>query len=247
MIETYIIENMVTGKKYVGITSVGLSSRLHKHFTNAVSGVDTYFYRSIRLYGIENFSIRKLDTSNSWIEAYASEKHFITKENTLTPHGYNISEGGSGGDIINCLPEDKLKKYLKYRKQASTKENNGNYSGFSDEDIISLASEYFNKLGYIGGPRVWIRFAKENGYPQTFSKNRFGGSYDNFIELVKNRTQLPIIKHKKTLDHIEKMRKRVKGRRWVNDGIRSVQIPPLEVQSYIDNGYTLGRIKNAKN
>lgn len=243
MIETYIIENVDTGKKYVGITSVGLSNRFHKHYTNAIHGIDTYFYRSIRLYGIGKFSIKRVDVSDSWEEAYASEKYHIQRENTLVPHGYNITNGGSGGGVINCLPEDKLIKYLKYRKVASTKENNGNYSGYSDEDLITVACNYFNELGYIGGPRVWINFAKENGYPQTFSKNRFGGSYSKFIELVQHRTHLPILKNKKTQNHIEKIRKRMKGSKWVNNGTHAIQIHDGEVQSYIDNGYTLGRIK----
>ena len=54
----------------------------------------------------------------------------------------------------------------------------------SDLELVMIASEYYIEKG-VFVRREWMRFCKENGYPQTFSKNRFDGKYDVFVEKVR--------------------------------------------------------------
>ena len=94
----YKATNILTGKSYIGFTS-NLASRKRLHKYNAWKR-NSPFYASIRLYGFDQFV---------WEEIYSSrdkehtlcvmEDYFINSYNTKYPHGYNMKDGGSGGNL----------------------------------------------------------------------------------------------------------------------------------------------------
>ena len=87
----YLIENKITSEKYVGYTSLSLKERFTKHKYNAISGGETYLYRAMRKYGIENFTIICLQEDGNLNE---DEPRWI---NHINPE-YNMTKGGEGGD-----------------------------------------------------------------------------------------------------------------------------------------------------
>lgn len=96
----YCIENSITGKKYIGQTSVSVIARWSAHCSAARNGEDTYLYRSMRCHGIDAFSVSIIETisKNTKHELVQTlndlEIFYIDELNTLHPSGYNMTKGG---------------------------------------------------------------------------------------------------------------------------------------------------------
>lgn len=91
----YKIQNLINNKIYIGQTSQKYpNSRWSAHKREAQNGNDRPLYRAIRKYGIDNFQfiIMLKNIPNDKLDYY--ERLWISKMNTQTPNGYNISPGG---------------------------------------------------------------------------------------------------------------------------------------------------------
>lgn len=86
----YLITNKVNSKTYIGKTTKSLQERFKRHCYNHKTQ-NTYLYRAMRKYGIENFTIELLE------ETQSLNKQEIYWIKTLKPH-YNMTIGGDGGD-----------------------------------------------------------------------------------------------------------------------------------------------------
>ena len=90
----YIIENSVNSRVYVGITTRSLAKRWAEHMGDARRGVDRALYKAMRKYGIEKFTIRSVETADSWDDLCLKE---IALLKTLKKKvKYNYSSGGDG-------------------------------------------------------------------------------------------------------------------------------------------------------
>lgn len=105
MIGIYKIENLINHKVYIG-QSRNISKRWKNHRYLANSGQDTYLYRAMNKYGIENFqftvieqcSIEQLDEREKyWIKYFQSNDR---------EKGYNLTSGGEGNDSLKLSKED---------------------------------------------------------------------------------------------------------------------------------------------
>lgn len=246
----------LNAKVYIGYTSKGVNFRLKRHINLAYSGKDTYFYRAIRKYGAEKIIAQTLcnDISNR-SEAVTEEKRQIKLHNSNdSKYGYNMTIGGDGGDSFSGLPENKKVEIRKIKSKQSTGNNNGRWSGYSDDELINYATNFFIKNKTLGR-REWAIFCKENGLPQTFSKNRFNGKYSIFIQRVKEELAIRGIEfddaqfNNKTKTYSnesrEKISKSITGRKWYNDGVSDYQRLPTDPM-IITKNLSLGRI-NANN
>lgn len=134
----YLITNNINGMKYIGQTIQLLNKRWNNHIFSSRHIVDndnSYLHRSMRKYGVENFSIKliqevvcknKKDLNDKLNEL---EIYYISEYDTLRPNGYNISPGGGmvspesklyidqydlGGNLINeNKTVNEIEKYLK--------------------------------------------------------------------------------------------------------------------------------------
>lgn len=86
----YLITNKVNGHRYIGKTSQPLEKRWYQHCKNAEYGKDTYFYRAIRKYGVDSFSICFL------CDGLDEEEILLITEHNPE---YNMTVGGDGGDV----------------------------------------------------------------------------------------------------------------------------------------------------
>lgn len=86
----YIITNKLNGSRYIGKTSKTLEKRWYQHCKNAEYGTDTYLYRAMRKYGVENFTIEPL------CEGLNEEEILMIAEHRPE---YNMTFGGDGGDM----------------------------------------------------------------------------------------------------------------------------------------------------
>ncbi len=97
----YVATNKVNGKRYIGITCRHLSERRSKHFWSAFKeNSRTYFHRSIRKYGKENFEFAIMRSCGTYDEAAQYEIALIAE---ISPE-YNQSKGGDG--YLGWSPSD---------------------------------------------------------------------------------------------------------------------------------------------
>ena len=98
----YKIENQLNGKSYVGQTVREARQRFSEHArSNSPLG------RAMRKYGVENFTIQVLDEAGTMDELNAKEIEWVSRENTMTPIGYNLCIGGGSTEGFNHGAESK--------------------------------------------------------------------------------------------------------------------------------------------
>jgi hypothetical protein len=112
----YRIYNTISGKSYIGETTVDIYSRWKKHLNSIKrnSGCPALKY-AINKYGINIFKLSVIIICFDE-DRYIYEKEYIKRYISIVPNGYNILEGGAGGGFKgkNHTQEtkDKIKKNL---------------------------------------------------------------------------------------------------------------------------------------
>ena len=101
----YTYTNRINDKVYVGIVrdykgnGRSFNDRRKEHERVYKHG-DSYLYRSMRKYGIENFVFEIIESHGNYSitprEIDNLEKYYISKLNTFAPNGYNLTKGGQG-------------------------------------------------------------------------------------------------------------------------------------------------------
>ena len=236
-----------TNKNYIGFTSMTMEKRLHKHFTNADFGITTKFYNALRKYGRDSIISEIIDYAETQEEAYDKEAFYIEKYDTYK-NGYNSTTRGGGGWIIGQLSKEQQESYLRKRSELNTGDKNPNHSGYSDEDIIKTGAELFRDNDYIFNIRLWQRFAKENGYPMTFSKCRFNGEGMNgFRKRICEYLGIEKMeKYKPTKEHREKLSIQQKEMCWITNGVETKRIYKSDKDKF-DSSWYLGHRFNKSN
>jgi len=96
----YLITNTVNKKVYVGKTIKTLGRRWTLHKYLAKCGKAGYLYNALRKYGTEAFTVEIIATASTLEELNLLEKQLIQKYNSKNGEiGYNIREGGEGGNF----------------------------------------------------------------------------------------------------------------------------------------------------
>lgn len=243
----------INGRSYIGYTSKSIGERLHKHLINAFYGIDSKFYRSIRKYGPVNIISKVLGVYDTKEEAIEFEKKYINEFNTYA-NGLNSTLGGDGGDIISSLSPEKLKAFWDKRKDLSKGENNGRYSGFTDEYLISKAVDFFKTKGCFIAAH-WRIFCKKNALPQNYSKFRFKGQgMRGLISNLKDELKKQNIQFsesnfkydKNNPQRLKKLSKSIMGRHHYNDGKKGYMLYPSDEKIKSKN-LKAGLLKNVKN
>jgi group I intron endonuclease len=110
----YCVDNLDTGKQYIGQTSRELIERWREHCGNSGTSVSPKLKNSIKKYGKDAFSVEVVwEGECSQKELDAKEIEFIEKLGTLHPNGYNLTMGGAGG-----RHSDETKKLLSEKSKA---------------------------------------------------------------------------------------------------------------------------------
>jgi group I intron endonuclease len=100
MFRVYLITNKVNGKIYIGKTSQEVEKRWKWHVQDANKKrlQDIHFYRALRKYGPENFTIKQIDCTENEQECNELEKLYIgVFRSHVSKIGYNGTMGGEGG------------------------------------------------------------------------------------------------------------------------------------------------------
>lgn len=242
-----------SNKSYIGVTEFTVSKRLHKHYINMLSGLDTHFYRAMRLYGIEDVrTIVLWSETCSKKEAYEKEVYFIDKYNTFK-NGYNMTPGGTGGWII---PEEKYKEWKNKLGHPGAK--NTKFCGYTDDEILDKAYEYYTKDPTKFSGSAWAKYShKKYNMPLSYqSKFRFsqyeGSGFSRFYQAMNKKFNLclntrlgskPNIKYYKDMIIEQEVKEELKTLTY-KEIAHKHNVSLHSVISYVNK---LGLNKNAKN
>lgn len=94
--EAYKVTNLLSGKAYFGITTVGIEARWMQHSEASRLGRKNALHRAMAKYGVANFRIEPAGSADSWPALCALETKLIAEGRTLAPNGYNMTSGGEG-------------------------------------------------------------------------------------------------------------------------------------------------------
>lgn len=136
----YEIKNKINGKSYIGQHS---SNELGSYW-----GSGKLIKRAIEKYGIENFERTILEKCSNKNELNEREIYWIKEKNSINT-GYNLTEGGTGGDNSN---------FINYSEEWVEKQriNTKQYWGSLSEEELKERSDkvsgknnwMFGKVGY---------------------------------------------------------------------------------------------------
>jgi len=88
----YRLTNTINGRKYIGKT-VNFYKRMSKHKHDKGK---CYIHRAIRKYGWNTFKVEKIIDNVPEEDLNNLEISYIAVENTKSPNGYNLTDGGEG-------------------------------------------------------------------------------------------------------------------------------------------------------
>jgi len=101
---TYITTNLINGKQYVG-------SHATNNLNDGYLGSGKLILKAVQKYGKSNFKIEILEEDENILNMRKLEEHYIIKNKTLIPNGYNISPTG-GHDFPGADLHDSTKKKI---------------------------------------------------------------------------------------------------------------------------------------
>jgi group I intron endonuclease len=100
----YLITCLVNGKIYVGKTTKSLGERWASHLAAVSRGKRSRLYAAIHKHGSSSFFVEMIDSTDNLDELDDLERKWIANKNSNNPlYGYNMTEGGDGGDTSSGL------------------------------------------------------------------------------------------------------------------------------------------------
>lgn len=233
----YKITNKINGKIYFGLTTRTLKQRFDSHLSAVRQGSKFRFHNAIRKYGVDSWDLEIVAESDDMNFIRKKEEELISEYNTTNnAFGYNAKPGGCGGWVVKPENFDKWKENIKV---TATGEKNGRFNGVTNDELYQLVKEESIKLGYIpsSGYMVKNHYPK---FPKSFNDYRFDGSYKNLVDILQKEIDLKFNPYKRTNEHIEKLSKANSGKKWFNNGEKSLHCFPDQ----IPDGFKPGRLKS---
>jgi len=120
----YKSTNQINGKSYIGQTIQNLSKRASNHKYDSFNrNRNLPFHNAIKKYGFENFIWVVLEDCDNQEQLNEMEFHYIKQYNTLSPNGYNITQGFDNTTTGYKFTYEQIKK----RSEMMKGKNNPNY------------------------------------------------------------------------------------------------------------------------
>jgi group I intron endonuclease len=143
--EIYKATNLINGKQYIGKTIFAMEIRQTKHISNLNTVKKRHYplYSAIKKYGKENFEWVVIDTAETEEELNAKEIYWIKFYDTLSPKGYNLTDGGDGQSGHKHSEETKKKISENNYWRGRLGVNSG--KKFSDEHRENLSKAHKGK------------------------------------------------------------------------------------------------------
>lgn len=233
------IHKFPNNKVYVGITQQDVKLRWKGVYNR-------YFTRAVAKYGWDNIEHLVVAEVDNREEACILEKKFIADYNSFDPKfGYNLTTGGDGGYSLSNEAKriigDNSRKCLTGRKiKDSTKQKirvamTGRV--FSEESI--------NKMRLAQKGRVSPNKGKKMSEEQKLKISMARTGY-KMTEEQKEKLRVANLGKKQTVETKQKRSIKMRGLRYVNNGVENHRVKQEKIREYLDNGYVLGLVHTDK-
>jgi len=168
----YRIVDTKTGKSYIGKTVKTPEERFNQH--------KKYHYLFKQIYKKDEYrlTLEVIDQAATEEELNALEKKYIKEFNSLAPEGFNLTEGGDGGDTSAHIDYYSRKKRNSVPAIVLTEEEQQNiiqYYLSSDHISFKDVAKKYNISEYIA-----IRTIDENNIPRKKWKRKHGNRLIKF-------------------------------------------------------------------
>lgn len=171
----YKLTNLITGKCYVGQTTLSITERFSYHSRDSIK---RHISASIRKYGKENFLVEEVCQAQTLEELNQLEIKYINQFNTMYPNGYNHREGGN----FYGKHSEETKKRI-----SSSKTGKPNYKKRGEvrttEQRISISKS-------LGGSPI-IGYNKETGHTlfleTAHAGRKYGFNPSNIVSVLNGR------------------------------------------------------------
>ncbi len=115
MFQAYLVTCLVSGKRYVGITSGSVERRWRWHITDSKRRTGSALWAAIRKYDAPAFSTEAIACSGTLSGILDTERLLIAQYGTFAPHGYNLTLGGEGAVGVKHSAESVERSAAKHR------------------------------------------------------------------------------------------------------------------------------------
>ena len=231
------------------MTGRTLNERWDSHCSSARNGSPFRFHSAIRKYGETSFIKEILFDDLSIQDCRTIEEETIKEYNTML-YGYNAKPGGCGGWIV---PDEKYDDWLSKVVVNSTRENNGRWSGYSDEFILEqcvlIFNDYTKKEDFTYKGMIERLKSKYDDMPTCFSKNRFSDYQNSFKIALSSKLNITVYELDrlckiKSLEHRKQLSVANIGNLWYSNDISKSS---KQSKTYPGDGWYKGRKYGNKN
>ncbi len=102
----YVAVNTNNQKRYVGITTLSIKKRWNKHLSDSRKpNPKSIFHRALKKYGESAFIFEIIEECSCQDSLNAAEIAWISRLNSTSPSGYNMTTGGGGVSGFKMTPE----------------------------------------------------------------------------------------------------------------------------------------------
>lgn len=173
----YKIENLINHKVYIG-QSLNIYQRFRQHIR---AKDNTYIHRSLRKYGVDNFSFEVI--KETYDLDYWEDMFIRFYKSDISYNGYNLIPGGNTdnwGYVNNLIKEGVIRKPSEYRvfsKEARRKISEANRGRVASPELRKKLSEIQKKI-IKDNPDLcwrriqWIKDLSKEDYEQYCIKHR---------------------------------------------------------------------------
>ena len=170
----YIITNDINKKVYIGKTNLSIEERFKEHCRDCMkeTAEKRPLYAAMRKYGIEHFSIKKLEYCSSQ-KASEREKFWINHYKSYQ-NGYNATLGGDGKQLFSHEQIAYLLKKIPRPAEVA------NLVGCSTDTVYIVAKEYNIKVenaGRFSNQKPIAAYTKDNKLVKTFDSVQLAGEW----------------------------------------------------------------------
>lgn len=157
----YKITNLINNKVYIGLTTLMLSQRWKKHLQDC-KNCSRPLYKAMRKYGLDNFKIEQIDTTDDFTKLGELERKYIKEYNSTNQEfGYNITAGGESNQLdVNPRAKLKVDDVIQIRRIYSMNE-------LRCSDCWKL---YKDKISFSAFQKIWEGTTWQSIMPEVYTK-----------------------------------------------------------------------------
>ena len=238
----------LNGKKYVGYTRKSMIERLEEHIKEALEGSDRHFYRAIRKYGIENVVSEQLCETTTKQAAKRKERYYVKQFDTFK-NGYNMTQGGDGGNTTEKYSEEEMKDLSNRRSilQLGMK-NSRAKPDITKQMIVDVIVEYViknSKSGdYILRKEIDDTLKQKLDVSSMIMKNRFTNGRTELLEEVNaklSKAGLVEVKYDpyyRSEEQRKQLSSATSSHRWVTNGAKNIKLNAEDLDKFLKENKT---------